>query len=569
MSYRSKFRRGVAVGSGIAVVAIAWGGVSVYRSLFARPGESALAYLPQDTAVAISIDLNPSPQQAMVFKKLDDALARNDMKDSLDRGVIEMMRDGDPAAQEIAKYTRRNGVVAALPDETGEWRGVMLIAISDAKGLDAYLRKAGKVKFFKGAQYWNIGPAEDSYAVLGDHLIVGEKPFSMWRVHRVMQGYEAPLTELKEFAAARATVPVDANIMAFLNPKHAKELDGKVALDKWGCMSASIRDGGFEITADHDFNLDSMPEFKDISHAKALSADAMDALPAGAVGAFAFAQPGIYGKGAKSMATSSPEAPEGDQGPSFDEEVRDFLGVDPDTDIANALLGNVSMAFYPSADGKSADALALIDSANGANPRLLLEKIRYHMEEMSKEEDGDFVPFTSEEYQGSTILKFNMPEEEDNGGTPHEPPMEGMPFDFDALVKDKELSMVVRGDSVLLASSVAMAKRAIDSAAGRSANMASDRSFVPSLSGSQSVWGFHFGRLAKVIRDVADESQMSESDQKSFNDAMSAMEKLTTPMSMELSVAPDGNTKIRLFIPMDYDVMVDILGDLVSSEGEG
>ena len=92
---------------------------------------------------------------------------------------------------------------------------------------------------------------------------------------------------------------------------------------------------------------------------------------------------------------------------------------------------------------------------------------------------------------------------------------------------------------------------------------------MPSLSGSQSVWGFHFGRLAKVIRDVADESQMSESDQKSFNDAMSAMEKLTTPMSMELSVAPDGNTKIRLFIPMDYDVMVDILGDLVSSEGEG
>jgi len=578
MSYRTKFRRGVAIGSGIAFVALAVGSVSAYRVFFARPGESALAYLPQDVALAASIDLNPSPQQAMVFKKLDDALERNEMKDSLDRGVIEMMRDGDGPAQEIAKYTRRNGVVAAIPDETGEWRGVMLIAISDAKGLDAYLRKAGKTTFYKGAQYWTIGPAEDAYAVLGDHLVVGERPYSMWRVHRVVNGHEASLTQLKEFAEARASVPADANIMAFMNPKYAKDMNGKSPMDRWGTLSASIRDGGFEITADGNIDLDSAPELKDLANAKPLTGAALDLLPAGAVGAFAIAQPGIYGKGAKSMAMSA-DAPEDGEENTLDDDIREFLGVDADTEIAAALSGNTAIAIYPSTDGKSADAIALVDAANGANPRALAEKIRKHIEESAKAEDPEAVPFRTEEYNGATLIQMNL---EDEGDTVPDVPDDGDgdgmddmgampmpepgPFDFDRLFEDKNLVFVASGDSMIVASSVEMAKRAVDAAAGRAPTMRTDRAFVPDLTGAQGVWGFHFGRMAKMVRAMTDESKMSESDRKNFNDGLNAVEKLTEPMTMQMRAGNDGSLSIRMFIPMDYDAMVDILGDLARGE---
>src|SRR6266550_1313263 len=68
---RRVIRLRAAFAAGMLVLVLA--GAMAFRYLFYRPGESAIQMIPADAISVITIDLQPSPMQVPVFKRISDA----------------------------------------------------------------------------------------------------------------------------------------------------------------------------------------------------------------------------------------------------------------------------------------------------------------------------------------------------------------------------------------------------------------------------------------------------------------------------------------------------------------
>ena len=92
---RRRISRTVMVG---AFVALSLTSLYAFRSVFGRPGENAMALIPANALIAGSIDLRPGPAQALMFKNIDDALARNGDKEPTSLPPESNSRRWRPAA---------------------------------------------------------------------------------------------------------------------------------------------------------------------------------------------------------------------------------------------------------------------------------------------------------------------------------------------------------------------------------------------------------------------------------------------------------------------------------------
>ena len=105
-------RLGVVVILGIVIAS----GVFAYQHFFHRGGEEAIKLIPVDALVVGTCDLNPSPEQVPLFKRIHDAL-QNEHAGSHLSTLWTSAFQGSPAATElqpfhqflpVIKYTRRS-----------------------------------------------------------------------------------------------------------------------------------------------------------------------------------------------------------------------------------------------------------------------------------------------------------------------------------------------------------------------------------------------------------------------------------------------------------------------------
>src|SRR5690349_23182110 len=83
-----------------------------FKTIFARPGEASLQYVPDSALLVASIDLSPSPQQALTFEKIEHALDGAGVHD-VDKTLTSMLPLG-PTGELVKSYVQRNGSLALL-----------------------------------------------------------------------------------------------------------------------------------------------------------------------------------------------------------------------------------------------------------------------------------------------------------------------------------------------------------------------------------------------------------------------------------------------------------------------
>src|SRR5205807_7815458 len=74
----------------------------------------------------------------------------------------------------------------------------------------------------------------------GSYLVVAGKPEALAQVHAVARGRVAALPSVRGFREARAALPGDANLMAFLSPDMPQ-----VVADKLGAQKLDVRGTGW------------------------------------------------------------------------------------------------------------------------------------------------------------------------------------------------------------------------------------------------------------------------------------------------------------------------------------
>ncbi len=148
-------RVGLKVAFGLTLCA-SLGAAYAFRTIFARPGEAALRFIPADALMVGTLDLSPSPQQALAFKRIDDAMDRNDMNRLVETSVLDIFSKKSPATDALRPLVQRNGAIALLPLKTEQpgtqMVGLALIAVSSGTEAEAILKKFGKPTFFRGTK---------------------------------------------------------------------------------------------------------------------------------------------------------------------------------------------------------------------------------------------------------------------------------------------------------------------------------------------------------------------------------------------------------------------------------
>ena len=143
------------------------------------------------------------------------------------------------------------------------------------------------------------------------------------------------------------------------------------------------------------------------------------------------------------------------------------------------------------------------------------------------------------------------------------------PIRMDVLTGNKTIAWAKVNGAVMLASSQELLDKAISSYEGKQEALAADKALASSLDpadGSQTVCAFDLARIATGVKNTVDESKMGPDARKTFDQVLGLFQGLTTPLSMRFTVTTDGNGSSRMFIPLDYDKLFDVVGPMINHQ---
>jgi hypothetical protein len=564
-------RAGTRIAAGSVVVA-SLATAYAFTAVFARPGESALSLVPADAMIVGSLDLSPSPGQAMTFKKIDDALARNGMDQFVERGLIDIFENSSQV-DDIRPHTLRNAAFGLLPMEKGgkrEMKGVMLLGLSDGPKVAEILRKRGKPQFFKGMPYYRLPKGKMAMVVFDDVLALADDGSILLKVKQVRDGAAPAITSNQEFMAAREKVANDANLMMFMNPKMLGDHKGTDKIGKdWMTAGLAIRDGGLEMTMSGALDPTQTPEIAQFGKTAPIRRDLFQVLPSGAYGMVVASQPANYFGAAEGVLKSDGDGK--DMLKSMEEGVKDGTGLSYREDLVPALQGNAVIAAYPTESGDPAgvDLLLVSDDSNGANPAAAVEKFQQFAEQKMAEEKKGQSPFTKTEVEGAR--SFRLADELQNEIR------QGMSKDMatpeirsDVLFKKKTVVWAIVDRTVIAATSQDLLDRAVASYRAKTSTLSADRAFSEAepklLDGSQSVVTFNLARVAKGVGNTLVLDKMDREGRDMARSILSMFETLHEPLYIKSQITPEGKIRGGTFIPMDYDKMIDFAGRMMKRE---
>ena len=578
LNSQSRRRRGVRrviLGLGIAgAVASA----VAFRSFFARPGEDPLRFIPKDAILFGTMDLSPSPSQTLVFKKIDDALSRNGLDKKLDSALTDMVLQNH-VGDLVRPYAKRGASFALLtPEKPSESISpdndlVAYFALSDGPAVAKILKENGKRSFWRGTQYYQIEVNGPCLMVVNDMLAVAATGKPLSRVEKVMEGSAPSILDRPDFAAERAKIANDANLMVFLAPEALAEFSKEAPEEakmfagtyKWMSLGLAIRDGGLAINYSGSFDASAAKWLNPLAHIAPIRSDLMAIMPKGAYGITATAQPSKYFESTEAALKDQPDG--GRALREMEKGLADNLNLSLHQDLVPAFQGNAIIGFYPSeASDKVAgiDVLVVFDDKNGATPGALAERLRESIERQAKQQQPDTEPFESS--TEGDVKKYRLSadvEKEMQDSFAEETSGEDDVVDSQALMKDKTITWAIVGETVVLSSNQKLLDRTVSSLKGRRDGMNSDSAWAPSeknlIDGSQTLFALSISRMAEGFENTFRIEKMGE-DTKSIREIVESLKALKDPFYLKTRTE-EGKTDMGLFIPMDYDRMIDLIGE--------
>ncbi|HZO91772.1 MAG TPA: DUF3352 domain-containing protein [Chthonomonadaceae bacterium] len=231
------------------------GGIVAYRYFFNRLGEAAVQMIPGDAMRVVTLDTNASPQQVLVFRRIDDAFKREKVDTGFDDMVTSMMQNS-PVAKEIRPLCAKSFAFAAL-NTGGPGSGpdfVLFCALKDPGKAANVLAKYGQKSTQDGLDYYQLKKENSCAAILSNYLVVSQKPGALTRVEQVRKGEAKPVVSLPEYQQARAALPADANLMVFVSPRALSKMQeaGKsrgvnpLPNTRWMAVGAAVHDKGLD-----------------------------------------------------------------------------------------------------------------------------------------------------------------------------------------------------------------------------------------------------------------------------------------------------------------------------------
>jgi hypothetical protein len=573
LSSSTRRRRRIALGIvlGTAVIGSLAGAIAL-REVFARPGEAALRLVPADSIVVASIDLSPSPSQALAFKHIDDSLSRNGMAKYLETSLLEVI-DQSKTTEELKPLTLRNGAICVTPlsDKPNDQAVVGFLALTDGPKAGQILQKAGSPLFYKGMRYYKLGKGSTLIMVVDDLLVITDKPQTLLKVKAVQTGEAKSITSLPEFVAARRQVSDDANVMCYLSPNLGRAImgekaEGKVPMPEWAAVGLAIRDGGIGVSFAGKMDITKNDYYKEMASIPSVRTDLFDVLPTGSYGMVAVSDPSAYFTNAETAMKNDKDfakaVADGEDG------IQKGTGLSAKQDLIPALKGDAVAALYPSQTGQAAgvDVLVVVDDSNAANPSDAVDRFKTFMEQQrAKEGDApsllveDKTSAGTREYRINDHLQSDMRESFGKG-------MDPATFKKDLLVAKKTIAYTVVGKAILAATSQDLLDRAVASYESKTNGMTGDSKFSTSekeLLDSHSFATFSLSRIAEGIKNTIETTKMKDKDRKLFSSILGAFESLNDPFYIKGKMSPDGQASCGVFIPLDYDKIVDLIGGQV------
>ncbi|MFY9234329.1 MAG: DUF3352 domain-containing protein [Fimbriimonadaceae bacterium] len=563
-------------------------GFTVYKIFFDRPGEAAIALIPSDADMVLTLDTNPSTRQVATFQKIAQALDKEGLLGKVD-DLLSMTLDQNVLVRQIRPNVSKNLALAVwMPKQSikegAEPEGVAAFLALKDTGLvrDALTKWLGRQER-DGLSYYTLDK-KGSAAIISDYLVFAQTPELLMRIYQVEQGKAQSIAQLAAYKEARASLAEDANLMFFISADAMNRLDqtakgfanGASPLGgaSWLAMGVAIRDQGLELTYQCPMDQTRMASLQRLSEIQPIDKGLLNKLPQGAYGVLAFSQPSKYWSFISETAAQKPkDKQEMEEGlAKFEKET----GMSIPRDVVPAFDGNLVLAVYPSPG--AADGIVILDDANQANPAAFAAKVRALIERKSAE-DGKPVRFVSADIGGATVWKLDKASQEEltggfNGPNAqaeivpgHEAPGQNDPPVFkeapvkstpNPALKDKTIAYAQVGNAVIIASSEAMLVRAIDAYNGKGATLAGDPAFAYASDtlrdNAQSMIVVNLNRIMETMRPQIEQSGGPVEDIVNLFGGPG--------VSLVGSGSYDGKVMTgEMFLPLDYTRLVKMMGE--------
>ena len=550
-----------------ATILLTLTGIYAFRAVFARPGEATLQLMPADALAVASLDLNPSPGQALTFKRIDDALARNGVKEPFQRSILDLVEHA-PEAKPLRELTTRSASVCLLKSSEGkqDMQMVLFMPLTDGAAAKDVLAHHGYQRYWKGTSYYVLPHSQSGMMVEGETLVISTAPWTLHEVAEVEAGSVAPITKSKEFTDARALEPDDANLLLFVSPRLMAELSKQTGAKTggWFVAGVTVQDGGVALDGHGKFDDPDKAPFKQIASMAPLRPDLEQVLPAGAYATIAYSQ---LGKVAQAIESSFEQGGHSKDLDSFKKKLSDSMGIDADADVVPAFMGDAVIAAYPTVEPEGGiDLLAVVDNQNNADPASLADKFKAFVDRQA-EKDSDMGRDWSQPMAATGGEAFRLSDKVQDelrkSITGH--PNAHDPLKYDVLGGNKTVAWAKVNGAVLIATSKELLNQAIDAYQGKGPSLRSDdllKAADDTSDGSQAIGAVSFSRIATGLQNTLDESKMDDDARKVFDMALTAFRGLKQPLAIRGKVSPDGNTSGSLFVPVDYDGLIDFIGSL-------
>lgn len=524
-------------GKGLAISLAAFalvggGGVFAYKYIFNRPGESAIALLPADCGVIITLDTNPSERQVTVFRKIGDTLDKNHFAANFDSMATKFMQD-NPVVSKLRPLLTNNFAIGRWNVGSTLDHGVVIVSLKDAAAAQKIIDESEK---FRGT----------SMKVIKGYLVFSDKEADCARVQNVVDGKVDSAVTVNEFGDARKALPEDANLMVFASyDKIGKgnEKQFKVGTNGYLAFSATIEDEGiaFDSYGISKPTEDKLTKLMD--KLQPMDEATYKGLPRGAYGALGFTGLSISIEAMRLSLGQSSETRE-----AWDNGVKSFeksSGLSLDEDLIPALSGTCALAVYPGASGKPED-LDVVLAMQNEDPDHL-KAVAAKLREKSSQIDAEAaepLKWSTGSIEGNVFWNLVIPA--------NSQPADG-PF------KGKSLAYVETETGITFGSSVDVIRKSVASSKGVG-DLANDPGYAAAWShevkGSYSTFVLNLNRIMNAFKPSIERSSGNSKD---VQDWMNLFGSSTDALVLSAKIE-NGITTGKGFLPLDWEAAARLMG---------
>ncbi len=404
-----------------------------------------------------------------------------------------------------------------------------------------------------------------------DLLVLTDKPAEFLKVKQIADGSAKPITSLAEYTAARQSISSDANVVAYFSPKLGASFlpvnQKDAPLPDWLMVGLAVRDGGLGLSCASKMDPSKSPSVASLGSMAPIRSDLFDVLPAGAYGMMVVSQPSKYYDVAKTTYANTKDFAKGMA--DAEQSLQKSIGLSVKMDLIPALEGDAIVAAYPRLDGTTAgaDLLVVVDDQNGADPAQAVDRFRDFVEQQMAKEGNSPKFFSEKDINGGREYRINDKAEADMRKSLGYG-RQNSDFDADAFAANKTVVYAVVGKTVMASTSQVLLDKAVATYESKTNGMTGDPKLSASqktlLDGSQSIAVFSLSRIADGVKNTIHSPKNNPDATKLMDSVLSAFSTVNEPLYLKGKMGTDGVSSGGMFIPLDYDKIIDIIGGQVN-----